>query len=235
MVSGRVVATTSLPPAARAIGQRVADVPQRAVFLFALHFQVGHGGLQHRVPVHQALAAVDQALLVQAHEGLGHHLGQLVVHGEVFAAPVHAVAHAAHLRGDGVADFSFHSHTLATKFFAAQVVAAADALLLQLALHHDLRGDAGVVGAGHPQRVEAAHAVVARQAVHDGLVERMAHVQRARHVGRRQLDGERGLARLGRAGAPKARRAVATRSHSGPQWASRAAGSNLERLSTWTG
>ena len=36
------------------------------------------------------------------------------------------------------------------------------------------------------------------------------HVQRARDVGRRQLDGKRGLARLGRAGAPKTRRAVAT-------------------------
>jgi hypothetical protein len=57
---------------------------------------------------------------------------------------------------------------------------AVQALLLQLALDDDLRGDARMVGARHPQRVEAAHAVVARQRVHDGLVERMAHVQRAR-------------------------------------------------------
>jgi hypothetical protein len=33
--------------------------------------------------------------------------------------------------------------------------------------------------------------VVARQAVHDGLVERMAHVQRARHVGWGQLNRKR--------------------------------------------
>ncbi|MNT48607.1 hypothetical protein D3C72_1853970 [compost metagenome] len=32
--------------------------------------------------------------------------------------------------------------------------------------------------------------MVAREGVHDGLVERMAHVQRAGHVGGRQLDGE---------------------------------------------
>ena len=56
-------------------------------------------------------------------------------------------------------------------------------LALQLALHHDLRGNAGVIRAGQPKRVEAAHAVIAREAVHDGLVEGMAHVQRARHVG----------------------------------------------------
>jgi hypothetical protein len=74
---------------------------------------------------------------------------------------------------------------------AAQVVAA-QAGFLQLALHDDLRGDAGVVRPRHPQRVVAPHAVVAGQRVHDRLVERVAHVQRARHVGRRQLDAERG-------------------------------------------
>ena len=36
----------------------------------------------------------------------------------------------------------------------------------ELALDHDLRGDAGVVGAHLPQRVEAAHAVVADQRIH---------------------------------------------------------------------
>ena len=188
-------------------------MPQRAIFFFALDFQVGHGGLQLRVPVHQALAAVDQALLVQAHEGLSDDAAQLVVHGEVFAAPVHAVAHAAHLRGDGVARLflplpHLGDEVLARLGWGGAHVVAADALLLQLALHHDLRGDARVVGAGHPHRVEAAHAMVAGQAVHDRLVERMAHVQRARHVGGRQLDGESGFSRHWRARATVARRAV---------------------------
>ena len=72
MVSGRVVATVRLP---EAVGQRVADVPQEAVFLFLHHFQVGDGGVQHRVPVDQALAAVDQPLFVAGgDEGFGHHL-----------------------------------------------------------------------------------------------------------------------------------------------------------------
>ena len=61
----------------------------------------------------------------------------------------------------------------------------------KLAFDHDLRGDARVVGAGNPGGVAAFHAVVAGQAVHDGLVEGMAHVQRASYIGRRQLDGER--------------------------------------------
>ena len=118
-------------------------------------------------------------------------------------------------------DFSFHSQTFCDEVLAAEVVAA-DALLLQLALHHDLRGDAGMVGAGHPQRVEAAHPVVARQAVHDGLVERVPHVQRAGDVRRRQLDGEGRLALAGLAGAAVAGARVAAlfpqRAPLAPRW-----------------
>ena len=61
----------------------------------------------------------------------------------------------------------------------------------KLTLDHDLRGDARVVGTGNPGGVAAFHAVVSGQAVHNGLVEGMAHVQRAGYVGRRQLDGKR--------------------------------------------
>ena len=71
-------------------------------------------------------------------------------------------------------------------------VVAADALALQLTLHHNLSGNAGVVGAWNPSGVEAHHAVVAGEAVHDGLVEGMAHVQGACHIGGWQLDGKVG-------------------------------------------
>ena len=194
------------------VHQRVADVPERAFFLFAFHLQIAHGAHQHRVPVHQTLAAVNQALFIQLHKGFCHRFGQLFVHGEVLAAPVHAVAHSAHLGGDSVSRFFFPLPHLLGEGLAPQVVAA-DVLLLQLALHHDLGGNAGVVGARNPSGVKAGHAVVAGQAVHDGLVERVPHMQRAGHVGRRQLDGEvltlGGGCRIGRAGAAEAGHPVA--------------------------
>ena len=65
-----------------------------------------------------------------------------------------------------------------------------NALSVELAFDDDLRGDAGVVGARLPQRVVAAHAVVARQRIHDRLVETVAHVQGAGDVRRRQQDTE---------------------------------------------
>ncbi len=193
----------------RSVGERVADMPEVAVFLLAFDLQVADGSLEHRVPVDQPLAAVDQALLVQAHEGFGHDGGQPFVHREVFAAPVHAVAHAAHLRGDGVARLLLplphaRDEVPACLGRCGAHVVPADALVAQLALDDDLGCDPGVVGARHPDRVLPAHAVVARERIHDGLVEGVPHVQRAGHVGWRQLDRKRCGCRIRLAGAAHA-------------------------------
>ena len=84
---------------------------------------------------------------------------------------------------------AFHSHTLATNS-SRRVVGALVLLRLQLALDHHLRGDAGVVGADHPQRILAAQPLVADHDVLQRVVERVADVQRAGDVGRRVDDGE---------------------------------------------
>ena len=47
-----------------------------------------------------------------------------------------------------------------------------------------------MVGARLPQHVAPAHALEAAENVLDGVVERMPHVQRARHIGRRNDNGE---------------------------------------------
>ena len=65
-----------------------------------------------------------------------------------------------------------------------------DSLLFELALNHDLSRNTGVIGAREPERVVARHAVIAGERIHDGLIERMPHVQDARNVGRRELDRE---------------------------------------------
>ena len=116
-------------------------------------------------------------------------LRQTFIHGEALARPVGRGAEAAHLLGDGVAGIFLPLPDFFDELLAAEVVAR-DALCIELAFDHDLRGDARVVGARLPQRVVAAHAVVARERIHQGLVEAVAHVQRAGDVGRRQLDAE---------------------------------------------
>ena len=95
---------------------------------------------------------------------------------------------------------AFHAHTFSTKLLAADR-AAVLLPLHHLPLDHQLRGDAGVVRARLPQHVLAAHALEAAQHVLQRVVERVPHVQRARHVGRRDDDAVGlGLGALGPAG-----------------------------------
>ncbi len=60
----------------------------------------------------------------------------------------------------------------------------------ELALDHHLGRDAGVVGARLPEHVAAVHPPVAAQNVLQGVVERVAHVQVAGDVRRRNDDAE---------------------------------------------
>jgi hypothetical protein len=77
----------------------------------------------------------------------------------------------------------------------------------ELAFDDHLRGDAGVIGAGLPQHVAAVHPLIAAQHVLQRVVERVAHVQVAGDVGRRDDDAIGfGVAPLGPSGAERARR-----------------------------
>ena len=72
-----------------------------------------------------------------------------------------------------------------------------DAFFGEFAFDHHLGGDAGVVGAGEPEGVFAAHAVPADGDVDLGVLEHVAHVEDAGDVGRRDDEREDLGARLG--------------------------------------
>ena len=61
----------------------------------------------------------------------------------------------------------------------------------QLTLNHGLSGNPGVIGARLPQDVEAFHAVIAGQRIHDRVVKPMAHMQATGDIWRRQHNTER--------------------------------------------
>src|SRR5690606_40822160 len=106
-----------------AAGQGVFEVPHVAGHFAVLDLQVGDRRFQHRIPVDQALAAVDQALLVQPHEGFDDGGRRHTVPGEHAARPVAAGADAAHLALDGVARLRLPLPDLLDEGFAAQRVA----------------------------------------------------------------------------------------------------------------
>ena len=71
-----------------AIDDRVANFPQLARNLLVLDFEIRDCRLAARAPVDDVLPAIDQALLMQPNEHLAHRSREVVIHGEVFAAPI---------------------------------------------------------------------------------------------------------------------------------------------------
>jgi hypothetical protein len=154
-----------------------------------LDLEVAERGATSRAPVDEALRAIDQPLFIEANEGLAHRLGQPFVHGEALALPIARRAHDLELLDDAIAVLLFPLPDALVELLASEIVARLALERLQVALDDHLRGDAGVIGAGHPHRVVRAHAPPADQQILDGDEERMPEVERAGYVRRR--DGDR--------------------------------------------
>src|SRR5205814_5230648 len=118
---------------------------------------VGDGGPELRVPVDQALAAEDLAGLEQAEERLADGAGADRVEGEPGAVPVARAAHQAQLVEDAGLVFILPGPDAFDQRLATEVVARLPLLVADALLDDRLGGDAGVVGAGHPEGVVPLH------------------------------------------------------------------------------
>ncbi len=181
---------------AAAVRQGIAQVPELAPALLVLHFQIAQRRLEGGIPLDHAGSAVDAAGLVALHEDLAHGLVESRIQREAVARPVHGAAQALELVLDGALVLLLPRPDAGLEGVPAQLVAVR-ALGLELALHHHLRGDAGVVGAGHPEGVVALGPLEAREHIMQRVHQGVAHVQVARDVGRRDDDGPGLLAALG--------------------------------------
>ena len=165
----------------------ITNLPDLARRLLVDDFEIGNRGDAARAPVHNVLAAIDQPFFVKADEGFADGARHALVHGEVLARPVHRGAQPLHLLQDDAAVMLLPVPHALDECLAAQV-ATVLALGGELALHHELRGNAGMIGARQPQRRQAAHALPADDDVDLGVLQHVAHVEVAGHVGRRQRD-----------------------------------------------
>ena len=182
---------------ARAVGKRIAKRPELARDLAGLDLEVRNRGLEMRVPIDQALVAVEQFALVELDEHLGDGARKALVHGEALVGPVARRAQAAQLLRDLAAALRLPLPHLGDEIVAAEIGALLLAVI-EVALDHHLGRDPGMVGADHPQSVLAVHPRAADEDVLERDVERMADVQAAGDVGRRHDDRiGLGLAALG--------------------------------------
>ena len=103
-----------------AILQRIAQMPEVALHLDLLDFEVGDGGEQLRVPIDQALVLVDQPGAVELDEHLAHGAGQSLVHGEALARPVAGGAEPLQLIDDQAAGLVLPLPDALDEFLAAE-------------------------------------------------------------------------------------------------------------------
>lgn len=153
-----------------------------------IHFVIRKGGMAARAPVDDIFALVDQPFLIELHEHLAHGTGQIVVHGETLARPVHRGAERLNLIDDAVPVFLFPCPYPFDEGFASHIVAAF-ALFCQRAFHHVLGGDSGVIRTGNPQHFLALLAGMATEDILERMVQRMSDMQRAGYVRRGNDDG----------------------------------------------
>ena len=161
IVSGRVVATEMTPLPSSSGYWKCQNLPATSC---GLDLEVGDGGLEARVPIDQALVAIEQALAVEIDEHLEDGAAEALVHGEALVRPVARGAEPAELAGDRAAALGLPFPDLGDELLAAEI----GALLLplvELALDHHLGGDAGMVHADHPERVLALQPRVADEDV----------------------------------------------------------------------
>ena len=188
-------------------GQRVFEVPHVAGNLGVLDLKVGNRGLEMRVPVHEALAAIDQALVVKVDKDLDHRIVEVALltrwrvggarHGKGLTVPVAGRAKSLQLPDDRAARLLLLFPDPCKELLTPHGAAVWFLVQRHLAFRHHLGRDPGVVGAGLPERIVAHHPVPAGQDVLQRVVERVAHVERAGHVRRRDHDGKGGLAWFG--------------------------------------
>ena len=173
---------------ARAVLVRVAEIPERSLDVAVLDLVIAERGLELGAPVDQIIAAIDQPLVEEPLEDDPDGAREPLVHREALALPVARAAQALELPDNrrAVALFPFPD---APDEFVAPKVAVVDPFLSEFALDDVLGRDAGVVGAGQPERVAPLHASPTHQDVLDRSVERMTEMENARYVGRRDDDG----------------------------------------------
>ena len=162
----------------------VTKMPEMPLLRLVIDLDVRDRRRAVRAPIRDARALIDQPLLIEAHEHLAHRARASLVHREALARPVAGRTEHAQLIHDAVAVLLLPIPDTFEEFLAPEFEAVR-ALRAQTLLHLCLCRNAGVVAARHPDRVLAAHALIAHEDVLQRFVERVPHVELPRHIRRR--------------------------------------------------
>ncbi len=133
-------------------------------------------------------ALVNDAIVIPVGEYAANAAGVIGVKREMLIIVIARAAHALDLAYDGSTVLLAPFPALVNKRLAPNFKAR-NALVVELFINLRLRGDARMVGSQNPTRGTPLHARVTYARVLDGVVERVAHMQHAGDIGRRNNNG----------------------------------------------
>ena len=188
---------------ARHFRHGVADIPQRTFGFPAVDLQIRDHRVHHRIPIDQALVAVNQAFPIEPDEHAANRHGQCRIHCEALPAPVGRSAEPAELASDSSARLLPPLPDARNESVAAEARFGA-AFRDHLVADDDLGGDAGMIRAGLPEHVAASHAPIPYEHILQREGQRVPHMQAPRDIRGRHHDRVGRLAAV-RVGAERAR------------------------------
>ena len=175
--------------ACRLAGDGVPEMVEGPLRVAKLGLFVGQRRQAPRTPMNHAVPAVDEVLVVEAHERFARGAREFGTERVRRPRPVARAADRAQLLQNHAPRFGNERlHALDERL--APDVKARLPLFRELPLDHVLRRDARVVGPRDPKRLVARHSAPAHDHVLHRVVEPMPHMQHGRDVGRRNQDGE---------------------------------------------
>ena len=182
----------NLQPGIRLFHHLYLEIKELAVLLFHDDLLIRECGQRFRTPIHHALTAIDETLLVQIHKHALHASRVFLIHRKAQTRPVTTRAELFQLLDDDAAVLLFPFPDVLEQLLATEIIAMPHGTFLdQLTLHHALRGNARVIRARQPQHFLAVHARFAGEDILNGVIEHVPHVQHAGDVGRRDDNGKR--------------------------------------------
>ena len=170
------------------VDDRIGERPERSVDLLLVDLVVGDGGSEEGIPIHQPLPAVDQPVAKHAKERPPDCPRADRVQREPRPPPIARGTDPGQLREDPLLVGVLPVPNAVDQLLAANVVPGQTLLFEHSPFDDRLRRDAGVVGAGHPQRFPPLLTPQSGQQVLERAVESVTEMQSTRDVRKRNDD-----------------------------------------------
>src|SRR5262249_47440496 len=136
----------------------ISERPEAAFYRLVIHLVIGDGGLELRVPVDQPFAAKNQPGTKEIKESLSDSSGADWIESKASASPIATTADLPKLPQNSGFVLILPLPNSADQLLAANLVSVLILFFADSAFDHGLGADAGVVRAGHPERVVSLHA-----------------------------------------------------------------------------